>query len=88
MATTLDYIEFICEQIRDTGSIRFKKMFGEFMVYVNDKPILLVCNNTVYLKNILQSLNCSAIVKWVHLIMVQKSIIFLILKTSHSPVKL
>ena len=25
-------------------------MFGEFMVYVNDKPILLVCNNTVYLK--------------------------------------
>ncbi len=25
-------------------------MFGEYMVYVNDKPILLVCNNSVYIK--------------------------------------
>ena len=25
-------------------------MFGEYMVYINDKPILLVCNNTVYVK--------------------------------------
>lgn len=25
-------------------------MFGEYMVYVNDKPVLLVCDNTVYVK--------------------------------------
>ena len=25
-------------------------MFGEYMVYVNEKPILLVCDNTVYVK--------------------------------------
>jgi TfoX/Sxy family transcriptional regulator of competence genes len=25
-------------------------MFGEYMVYVNDKPILLVCDNTVFVK--------------------------------------
>lgn len=25
-------------------------MFGEYMVYVNAKPILLVCDNTVYVK--------------------------------------
>jgi TfoX/Sxy family transcriptional regulator of competence genes len=25
-------------------------MFGEYMAYVNDKPILLVCDNTVYIK--------------------------------------
>ena len=29
-----------------------KKMFGEYMVYVNDKPILLVCDNTVYVKTL------------------------------------
>jgi TfoX/Sxy family transcriptional regulator of competence genes len=32
------------------GEVRNKKMFGEYMVYVNDKPILLVCENTVFVK--------------------------------------
>ena len=27
-------------------------MFGEYMVYVNDKPVLLVCDNTVYVKRL------------------------------------
>jgi TfoX/Sxy family transcriptional regulator of competence genes len=50
MATTLDYVEFICDQIESTGAIRYKKMFGEYMVYVGDKPILLVCDNTTFVK--------------------------------------
>jgi len=50
MATSLEYIEYVCEQISGVGAIRYKKMFGEYMVYVNDKPILLVCDNTVYVK--------------------------------------
>lgn len=25
-------------------------MFGEYVIYVNDKPILLVCGNTVFVK--------------------------------------
>ena len=50
MATTADYIEYVCEQIHGIGAVRYKKMFGEYMVYVNDKPILLVCDNTVFVK--------------------------------------
>jgi TfoX/Sxy family transcriptional regulator of competence genes len=50
MATTLDYIEYVCEQIYGTGEIRYKKMFGEYMVYVDDKPVLLVCDDTVFVK--------------------------------------
>jgi len=50
MATNLDFIEYVCGQINDIGAIRYKKMFGEYMVYVNDKPLLGVCNNTVYVK--------------------------------------
>lgn len=51
MATTVDFIEFVCEQL-DGGEydVRYKKMFGEYMVYANDKPILLVCDNCVYVK--------------------------------------
>ncbi len=50
MSTTPDYIEYVCEQISGTGNIRYRKMFGEYVVYVNEKPILLVCDNTVYVK--------------------------------------
>jgi TfoX/Sxy family transcriptional regulator of competence genes len=52
MATSVDYIEFVCDQIRGAGEIRYKKMFGEYMVYVNNKPIILVCDNTVFVKKL------------------------------------
>lgn len=52
MATTNEYIEYVCEQIKGIGEIRYKKMFGEFMVYVNDKPVIIVCNNTVFVKEL------------------------------------
>ncbi len=50
MATSQGFIEFVCEQIRGIGDVRYRKMFGEYMVYLNDKPILLVCNDTVFVK--------------------------------------
>jgi len=50
MATTQDFIDFICEQISGVGEIRYKKMFGEYMIYINEKPILLVCDNTCFVK--------------------------------------
>ena len=56
MATTQDYIDFVCDQVYGAGipaeSIRHKKMFGEYMVYVNNKPVLLVCDNTVFVKQL------------------------------------
>lgn len=52
MSTTADYMEFICEQIVGVGEIRYKKMFGEYMLYVNDKPVLLICDNTVFVKKL------------------------------------
>ena len=50
MATSVEYIEYVCEQIKNTGVIRYKKMFGEYMVYIDEKPILMVCDNTVFVK--------------------------------------
>jgi TfoX/Sxy family transcriptional regulator of competence genes len=40
MATTQDYIEYVCERLPDCGNVRYRKMFGEYMVYINDKPLL------------------------------------------------
>jgi len=50
MATTVDFIEYICGQIEAVGAVRYKKMFGEYIVYVDGKPVLLVCDNTVFVK--------------------------------------
>lgn len=52
MATTNEYIEYVCEQIKGVGEIRYKKMFGEYMVYVNDKPVIIVCDNTAFVKEL------------------------------------
>ncbi len=52
MATTNEYIEYVCEQINGIGEIRYKKMFGEFMVYVNNKPVIIVCDNVPYVKQL------------------------------------
>lgn len=50
MPSTVETIEFICDQITDLGEVRYKKMFGEYMAYLNDKPIFLVCNDTLFVK--------------------------------------
>ena len=52
MASSREYLDFVLEQLEGISGIDYKKMFGEYMVYVNDKPVLLVCDNTVYVKKL------------------------------------
>lgn len=52
MSCTADYIELVLEAVSPYGNARAKKMFGEYMIYLNDKPILLVCDNTVFVKKL------------------------------------
>lgn len=52
MSTSADYIEFVRERIDKFGTVRTKKMFGEYMAYLNDRPILTVCDNTVFVKKL------------------------------------
>lgn len=50
MSSTVDYIEYVCDQLRDLGEVRYRKMFGEYMVYIDDRPIVIVCDNTPFVK--------------------------------------
>ncbi|MDR1794392.1 MAG: TfoX/Sxy family protein [Erysipelotrichaceae bacterium] len=50
MASSLDYVEYVCEQLSGIGEIRYRKMFGEYMVYVNNKPLVLICDDTAFVK--------------------------------------
>ena len=50
MSSSLDFVNYVCEQLEGVGAIRSRKMFGEYMVYVNDKPVVMVCDDTVFMK--------------------------------------
>jgi TfoX/Sxy family transcriptional regulator of competence genes len=43
-------MDYVCDQIADAGVIRYRKMFGEFAVYCDDKVVALVCDNQFFLK--------------------------------------
>ena len=50
MATTQDFVDFVCEQIDLKGSVTTRKMFGEFALYVDGKVVALICDNQVFVK--------------------------------------
>ncbi|MDR2125702.1 MAG: hypothetical protein LBP63_02570 [Prevotellaceae bacterium] len=36
----LDYVQYVIDQIRTAGTVRYKKMFEEYLIYLNDKPVV------------------------------------------------
>lgn len=52
MASREDFVTYVCDQLAGAGAIRSRKMFGDYCVYVDEKPVILVCNDTVYLKRL------------------------------------
>lgn len=50
MASEQQFVDFVIEQINIPSKISYKKMFGEFGLYFNDKIFALICNNKLYIK--------------------------------------
>jgi TfoX/Sxy family transcriptional regulator of competence genes len=50
MTSDLEFVEYVCDQIRDAGRVRSRKMFGEFAVYFDDKVVALVCDDQLFVK--------------------------------------
>jgi DNA transformation protein len=50
MTSDLEFVEYVCDQIRDAGRVRSRKMFGEFAVYCDDKVVALVCDDQLFVK--------------------------------------
>ena len=53
MASNIEFVEFICSQLQELGHIRFRKMFGDYMVYVNEKLLLMLQRSKKYLQLII-----------------------------------
>ena len=50
MPTTDDYINYCLDQLRSFSTLKIRKMFGECMIYIDQRPAILVCDNTPYIK--------------------------------------
>lgn len=50
MASDLQFVEYVCEQISGAGRVSHRRMFGEFAVYCDGKIVALVCDNQFFLK--------------------------------------
>jgi DNA transformation protein and related proteins len=50
MASDLSFVQHVADQLRGAGDVSYRKMFGEFAVYVNGRVVALVCDNRLYLK--------------------------------------
>ena len=50
MGVSADYMQYVCEQIRNTGNVKSRFMFGGGMVYVDGKPIILITDNVCFVK--------------------------------------
>ncbi|MCH5336205.1 MAG: hypothetical protein J1D99_02180 [Campylobacter sp.] len=53
MASSVEFKDFVIEQLECNSSnmnFSFKKMFGEYFIYLNLNPAFLICNDIVYVK--------------------------------------
>jgi TfoX/Sxy family transcriptional regulator of competence genes len=50
MASDLDFMEYITENVKNSGNIRFRKMFGEYCLYCDEKVVALICDNKLFVK--------------------------------------
>jgi TfoX/Sxy family transcriptional regulator of competence genes len=50
MASNQDFVDFVIEQLHSAGNITFKKMFGEYALYSENKVFALICDNKLFIK--------------------------------------
>jgi len=50
MASDLSFVEFIADQMKEAGSITYRKMFGEYALYCDGKVIALICDDRLFIK--------------------------------------
>lgn len=50
MATDLSFVEYVAEQSRLEKSLTWKKMFGEYALYLGGKVVAFACDNSLFIK--------------------------------------
>lgn len=51
MASDIGFVEYVIEQSQLGARVGHKRLFGEFALYLNEKVVAFVCDNSLFLKN-------------------------------------
>ena len=50
MTSDQGFVEYVCDQIAEAGRVSFRKMFGEYVIYCDDRVVALVCDDRLFVK--------------------------------------
>lgn len=50
MASDLEFVQYIADQLAGAGQITYRKMFGDYAMYCNGTIFALVCGNQFFIK--------------------------------------
>jgi TfoX/Sxy family transcriptional regulator of competence genes len=51
MASDTNFVDFVLEQIKNSGDITAKKMFGDYGIYSDEKLFGLICDSKLFIKS-------------------------------------
>ena len=50
MASKTEYVQYIADQLSGAGEITYRKMFGEYGMYLDGKIFALICEDQLFVK--------------------------------------
>ena len=50
MASHRDFVDYVIEQLREAGTVRSKKMFGEYGLFCDDVFFAVICDDQFFVK--------------------------------------
>lgn len=50
MASKLEFVQYVAEQLQGAGEIAYKKMFGEYGIYCDGKFFAMICDDQLFFK--------------------------------------
>lgn len=50
MGSDVDFVAYVCEQAGLGDALSYRKMFGEYALYLDERVVALVCDNMLFVK--------------------------------------
>ena len=50
MSSDQRFVGYVCDQIAEAGRVSFRKMFGEYVIYCDERVVALVCDDRLFVK--------------------------------------
>ena len=49
MASKAEFVKYVADQLAGAGTVTYRKMFGEYGMYLDGKIFALICNDQLYI---------------------------------------